>query len=48
MIFRQKKKQFQQLNNKLEEYVKEYPDFKPDKKKKPEPVVVKEEPKAKK
>jgi hypothetical protein len=36
------------LNNKLEEYVKEYPDFKPDKKKKPEPVVVKEEPKAKK
>jgi hypothetical protein len=30
------------LNNKLDEYVKEYPDFKPDKKKKPEPVVIKE------
>lgn len=40
-----KKKQLQQLTFKLDEYVKEYPDFKPEKKKKPEPQP---EPKAKK
>ena len=36
----EKKKLYQQINSKLEEYVKAYPDFKPEKKKKQQLEVV--------
>jgi hypothetical protein len=46
-----KKKQLQQLSSKLEEYVHEYPDYKPEKKKaqpQPQEPKVKKEEKGKK